>query len=744
MRHPRRTDVLLAAAVLALTVFFFVPYDIYLNNMEEFFTGKAVFARYLLLCGAGAWAGLSLAVLGAGRRARVFLLPFLAFLSLAIWTQVNILNWDYGVLDGSALTWRLFERRSVIDAGVWLLLFLVIVIPAVKKKFSCRTLFIILALMQAGGLFIAYLGHKTTAPETGLAAEEVSISLENQFAFSSERNLIILVLDAYQTDVFNEYIERHPEYKELLPGFTYYPDAVAENYFTGFSIPSILTGHIMARPLFPSVATYRRVMNDALLNDSIPALLKKEDYYVGVYTSYAHRYYPPEIYQHIADNYSREEVFTPHYAGEMRRLMAVALFRIVPHALKKLVHERFLLGDVFEQDRDVFMHGIRHSMRIGTNVPCFKYYHLQGIHAPQVIEGEVLNWLERSSTMRITELVNGMLAMFVSGLQRLNIYDTSDILVIADHGLYWDAADIEYGQYEDAMTHAGMPLDIFVKKPRALPLILFKPAHAEGAMTISSAPVALCDIFPTVLEIAGIEHKNSYEGIPLQHAEEGNARVRRYFPNEYRRRLSNPIYEFLISGFSWSRNSWTYTGNVYASGAVERIPLDNYHLGTQLTFGRFGTANQYLVENWLPQDNAHRIDGLSASLSLPLADVAPGMTLHVEVAPAPGKASEETQSLRLYVNDNEAGVFTVAERQTLRVDIPYNPAWRDIEPPVRPVVPASTPWLSQPPPLSDMRATIRFSIQDARLSHAPDMQHEKEPLGLDVYSLRIDAAETRR
>ncbi|MCK5862794.1 MAG: sulfatase-like hydrolase/transferase, partial [Candidatus Hydrogenedentes bacterium] len=633
MNYPKRTDILLGAATLTLTALFFIPFSLYLLNKEVFFSAPSLVAMLLLAFAAIAFTLLSLPLLFTRGMARAAVLTMLMFLTLAIWTQANFLNWDYGLLDGSALRWRLFERHSIIDISVWLFLFISIMTIGIMKKISFRTLFLILLFMQSGNILYTWttvnqdISHDTT--------ENLSITTTDRFSFSTEKNIILLVLDAYQTDIFNEYLEHNPDFKKKLPGFTYYPNAVSEHFYTERSIPTLLTGNYLTANTVPENKTFKEHKNDMLRHHSIPALLKDSNYHVGIYPFYAKNNYPPAIFGGSADNYLHTNLLLEEGANEISGLMAVCMFRIAPHLFKKKIHTRFLLSASFEQDRDEFTFDMQKHLRAGITAPCFKYYHLQGLHGPHIINGERMDAEDRKSALKIAHLVNRMLAEFIAKLQEVHVYNNADIFIVADHGLYNDSEHVRYGNYSPDLSEDNMPpLDAFVKKCRALPLFLYKPARATAPLNISCIPVCLSDIFPTLLDIAAIDAPAALPGISVKELQENTPRIRHHFNADvYRQRSVVPDYEFIISGFSWHDSSWIYTGNCFSDKNIHRIPLNNYKLGTALTFGISGNGREYLDENWNSDDNCHRTTKAGASLSLPIANPAPLMRIELEIAP---------------------------------------------------------------------------------------------------------------
>ena len=141
MIQLKRIDILIGTISLASTIFFFIPFSLYLLNREAFFTAPHVVAGMLLAFTVAIFLILASPLLLTKGKLRVVAVSLLAFLCIGIWVQANILSWDYGLLDGSTLRWRLFEKRSIIDVLVWLTLFVSITIIGIRKKVSLRTTF---------------------------------------------------------------------------------------------------------------------------------------------------------------------------------------------------------------------------------------------------------------------------------------------------------------------------------------------------------------------------------------------------------------------------------------------------------------------------------------------------------------------------------------------------------------------------------------------------------------------------
>ncbi len=711
MFNPKRTDMVLGAFVLAFTVSFFLPLYLFLTNKDVFFSSAFVMAGMLLTASMVIFILLTLLLFPIAHKRPVVALSLCAFLSFAIWVQAYVLNWDYGLLDGSPLRWHPYGLRTFADLFCWLGVLGMVLVLGVKRPQGLRTLLLALLFIQSANLVITWARTRDTHATS--ANGDQSISFQEQFTFSTRENIIVLMLDAYQSDIFNECLERDPDLASGLPGFTYYPNAIAEYHYTLPSVASLLTGKLLVKSDYANLREWRTQKTALLRNQSIPAVLKKEGYHVGIYPYYASNAYPPAVFGHIADNYVRSSVIFEDGSNEIADLMAVSLFRMAPHLLKKGIHEQWLLDASEEQDRDTFFRGMQGLGQDSMEAPVFRYYHLQGLHGPHVYQGERLNADLRESALIIADLVNEMMVAFVSKLQQAGVYDNSTIFIVADHGLYHDSASIAYGEFlEGQKARSDIHLDPFVKKCRALPLLLFKPPGATGPLQISRAPVSLIDIRPTVLEVAEVNMGDQSDGMALWEIEENIRRERRHFTSDvHRGRSVTPEYEFLIPDFAWHDHAWVYTGNVHTPGTIERSPLFNYRLGQKLSFGRFGTVSQYLVgPGWAPRESSHLVTGAEATIALPLESPARGMQLFLDLGPHNMDDISSEQRVALLVNGQKVETFVLSGKTTVSASLPFNPDWEATQTEVLQREPTQDTWggFPEPPVLSE--AVIELQV----------------------------------
>ena len=66
----------------------------------------------------------------------------------------------------------------------------------------------------------------------------------NLYSFSKESNTIVILLDAFQGNMFADIVDKHPDIIEKFDGFTYFPNTLSVGGGTWESIGAILGGGV--------------------------------------------------------------------------------------------------------------------------------------------------------------------------------------------------------------------------------------------------------------------------------------------------------------------------------------------------------------------------------------------------------------------------------------------------------------------------------------------------------------------
>jgi len=294
----------------------------------------------------------------------------------------------------------------------------------------------------------------------------------------------------------------------------------------------------------------------------------------------------------------------------------------------------------------------------------------------------------RENAMMIAKCLNTLIIAFTDELKALEIYDKSAIIIFGDHGhgglLYSDnkAQDmvrtgiLKTLCLDDFTSIRGFKNGFGWSWERALPLVLFKPFNTTQDFDVSCVPISLTDIYPTILDLVEIEQYREQSGVSLLQGSAGNQRLRKfffYYLDERKERPQSffaPMYECEVTGFSWHGPSCSYTGNKYAFGRRERMPLDIYNLGTTLQFGMAGTGIQYLDDTWQSKENCHTTTGTAAALNIMVKEVSKDLLLRMEVNTSGDPIQSDGQHVNLYAAEKAVGSFEIKGKTTLEAVIP--------------------------------------------------------------------------
>ena len=597
----------LVALLFSFTLVLVAPLHVQTTNQLEFAYSSAELFKALLPFFVIMLAGLS--ALLAALRANTYqvLLSVLFALSLLLWLQGNILVWDYGALDGREIDWTGMWFFGLLDGAMWVLgLGLAIYFSNWMARNLVGVGSIFLILIQCVSMY-SDLSNASAVDRTG----KYRVDTHEKLAFSSDKNVIVIVVDAFQTDIFQELIDEEPALKDSFDGFVYFRNSVSGFRQSYPSIPNILTATYFdnKRPMWD-------YLRDAYLSkSSLPKFFRDNGYRSEVYESPLGLYVNPAVVTNAVFIEGKQAA-----SFGMLHNIDVALFRYLPHFMKKLVYNNqlWLLSGWFSPNlydtqpklhdtepnlhdtefidlsnrpkRELFSDDamkklgdlrfadrvINHS-RVAYTQPAFKFYHLMGTHLPIRMDRN-FDYVEpapsRASLKELARGVIGLLGLIMDSFQELGIFEETLIVVIADHGMWSELGSVKIPEHITQLygeNGSFSPADLPELKGTALPLVLIKRVGAKGAMQISDSPVKLSDIPRTIVSEMEFDG-SSFPGESMFDLTNNEPRQRLVYFATFK---SNPPYsepyrstmtEFQVDGFSWLDKSWIKTGKSYPPG----------------------------------------------------------------------------------------------------------------------------------------------------------------------------------
>jgi len=478
-----------------------------------------------------------------------------------------------------------------------------------------------LAIIVAQLAAVGQLWLKTPKDQSFKMQESATDTLHR---YSDHLNVVVMVIDTFQSDFFPDILAKHPDLAEGFDGFTYFRNALTGSDATIVSVPIMLT----ANPYDNSVP-YLEYVRSAFLSNSLPKTLREYGFAVDLFPLLGYTVFTdfsglPFGLKRLRD--------AKAVAREQALLADLAIFRCSPQPLKRLVHddqhwfvaprleawmERRELraaggaaagavggaattgaagsgaGGAVDSGTSAVPPDLRYArelenMQILVNKnrdprfimtmigessvmrgqDTFKFIHLKGLHLPLILD-EDLDYEEmepwRDNMLRQGAGMLKIAATYLERLERLGVYDETLVIIVGDHGSGVADAKIDITPYADRFNRGGpYPGNFGSFKSAGIPLVLVKRIGARGPLATSEAPVSLADISRTVVDELGIEA--DFPGRSMFSVTEGESRERIYrafVGPQIDVVYLAPLLEYAVNGHSWDDTSWRETGTVY-------------------------------------------------------------------------------------------------------------------------------------------------------------------------------------
>jgi hypothetical protein len=493
--------------------------------------------------------------------------------------------------------------------------------------------------------------------------------------------VIHVVLDGFQSDIFEEIVADSKRYRDALRGFTFFKDAVTSSTVTYLSVPSFMTAttYLNHTPVW-------KFKQEALEGRNIVQVLANAGYQVDMAsaTNFSLNFHQDGSYYHIPRPFRGKEETEAWHAGF---LLDLSLFRCAPHFVKGAIYNgqawrissTKLKGSGLVHNHfsgNEFLRHFTNKSSLGRDGAVYKYIHLITPHPPLVVaEGNVpadkpLERTRENHKRQSAYTLDRVIAL-LDKLRTLAIYDTSLIIIQSDHG----------SGESFRMREAGSDrwIDSLKSKLRVwggvLPLLLVKPADSGGPLKVSEAPVVLNDIPATLSGLLGLPI--AFGGKNVFAVKSGEERQRRYYREMSQRRRAaktgyfESLQEYVITGSVFREASWQ-VGKIYRKPTAYRNR--NYTWGTPLSFGIKGNVLRFLLDGWsVPGKDGTWTAAKAVTLGLevepPKSDT---VSLRATLFPfiVPDKLPRQRVLVR--INDTPVGEWMLSDRvlRTHSVTIP--------------------------------------------------------------------------
>jgi hypothetical protein len=561
----RLKDVVPLALLAVLPLCLFGPFTIFSGNEAEFSAPFRELIRPLLL--AGAASALALIAVGLVLPQKLFrAYGALVFgLALVLWIQGNFLVADYGPLDGTAIDFALESWRNPYEIALWIGVPVVCVLGTKHVARVAPFASAALVAVQIAALVSASALLPEPAQWKGPADSMVELS--------RRQNIIHIVLDAFQSDLFDEILnEDRKALDESLSGAVFFADHAGAFPTTMVSIPAMLTGTV-----------YRQ-------ERPLPRYVREHFDKGSLFTSLrAHGYRVDNIAEIVYDTRSASNVYRTRrpyvsYAEYVEfagwQLADLSLFRHAPHILRPRIYndqawrlQRMLGPGDTEGRRHLPVSGsavlLELSQRLtpATDAPVYKFIHVGIPHRPVTLTAdcEYAEGLRptRENYKGQTRCAVRRVVALLDRLKEVGAYDNSLIVISSDHGIGYPPQRFLNDRYTPAGALATL-------SGKSMALLIVKPPRSRGAVRVSSAPTTISDIAATVLDAAGVPH--TLPGEPALKLAENAPRVRSFGMYDWeddgwKHNYFDALDVMEIRGRLRDGNSWTLVDSLYPPDA---------------------------------------------------------------------------------------------------------------------------------------------------------------------------------
>ena len=431
----------LCSLVFCFTFIVFGPYELYIQNMQEFsLLSFRDLALPMLLVGGVTF--LILSVILFSLRGKIFncIISFVFGGAVAGYLQGNFFNIDHGLLNGAEIQWVEYKWPMLINLLFWIIIFAIIffIMYFSKKVWTGMVELVSITLISAQMVALLFMLFSTSFNSN----QNMYLSTAGMFDLSENKNVIIFLLDHFDNDFADEILETHPDLYSKMSGFTYYHNFTGSYANTKPAIAYLLTGvrcdyNIPWSEYFENAYSQGYFLKD----------IKKGGYAVRIYTD-NYTYGDINNVVGLIDNIGCSQIAI-NYQQMVKSILILSIYRYSPEALKPyfiLYPEELTdiatssMDDLYFLDDPKFWYtyndnGLSIDM---TTKGVFILYHLYGAHPPYTMseDGKYLGIQEENTQNRNSQILGNinMIMKYVEELKEKDMYDNTTIIITTDHG----------------------------------------------------------------------------------------------------------------------------------------------------------------------------------------------------------------------------------------------------------------------------------------------------------------------
>lgn len=471
---------LIISFAFSVWVAFLLPLQTYLGNSNLFaFTFLQFLCEqflFLLII----WAFVA-AIQYSCRRNKIALLidSVILGLTLCIYAESVIMAFALPPLDGGAHSLENVKIK-LIDTIVLLAFFSA---PIVLNKFI-RDYFhyvaLILLVMGGASVFDVKVNEDNVATSVMRNGMRPKVELFKTMTLSQDRNVFFLIIDSLSSNIATDVIESDGRFREVFEGFRIYKNNIGMHECTVRGAPGLMTG---------------QYYEGGSLSDYVADVFGKQSFLSDYIDVGAGVYFSSPLFENGYSNSKRlenpqhksDDSNSPCVIKRMKEiphlnLYEISRYRVTPWVLKFKFLTR-AMAHAKDNNEGFDALSERNVLPLITSAPASNektltliVVHTQGIHDPVLYDRYGNRWdsprYDENSIKESAYYVIDQIGEFCQRLKEIGLYDSSSIVVTADHG-----RGPGVGPETEELCSCNCAL-------------WYKPAHATSDFLISNAPTS--------------------------------------------------------------------------------------------------------------------------------------------------------------------------------------------------------------------------------------------------------------
>lgn len=488
---------------LIITYAVFAPSSLFLSNIDEFSISYGKIVPVLLAVSFLLLAAMVITAVLLVKEGWVLRWKTLIFsVALGFYLQSNFLNPALPELNGIAINWEQYVVSGIVSTLVWLLcvIGLQVAVSFWKERVTQVSKYAswFISAVQVVTLVVLLL---TTTDSKG---SNIALLKEDEFTVGSGNNVVIFVLDSLGGAKLEEVLAEDEQIKEKLSDFTFFTNTVSGGAYTSVGMPMFLTG----MEFDSSWKNYDDYLQEAWSEVELYDDLKEQNFDIRIFTDGR---YLTNVSEDVITNamYVGDSYYIEDYMDFAKDMYQFTSFYAMPQLLKqsfwmysdditrqikttgweKRQDENELAvangADNYSFDDVQFYQDFLNAGGLEVKyVNTYRLYHLFGAHEPYTMNENA----EYAISDEIRQIKGSMKIVdeYIEELRRLNLYDSSTIIITADHG-------------------RGKSVDGIQQNP----CLLIKTAQEKHELVYNDAPIHFRNVMATIAK-AFVENYTGY------------------------------------------------------------------------------------------------------------------------------------------------------------------------------------------------------------------------------------------